>query len=120
MAQHVQILGLLHIINGAFTLLVGGCAMIFLFFGAFAIAIDGDGAGAVIFTIGTIIVGTVIVVTSLPGIVGGLGVLGHRGWARILLLVVGAISLLSFPFGTALGIYTFWVLLNNETEALFS
>lgn len=120
MTQHVQILGILHIINGAFTLLVGGCAMIFLFFGAFAVAIDGDGGGALAFTLITIFVGAVIVLTSLPGIIGGIGVLGYRRWARIVLLIVGAISLFSFPLGTALGIYTFWVLLNDQTEALFS
>jgi hypothetical protein len=29
------------------------------------------------------------------------------------------LHILSFPFGTALGVYTLWVLLNAETEAMF-
>lgn len=39
------------------------------------------------------------------------GLFERRPWARILALVLGFLSLLSFPFGTALGIYTLWVLL---------
>jgi hypothetical protein len=120
MAQHVQILGILHIINGVFTLVVGGCAMVFLFFGSFAIAADGNGGEALLFFLFVLVVGGLIVLAALPGVIGGFGALSYQRWARILLLIVGAISLLSFPFGTALGIYTFWVLLNNETEALFS
>lgn len=39
------------------------------------------------------------------------GLLERRPWARILALVLGFLALLRFPFGTALGIYTLWVLL---------
>lgn len=39
------------------------------------------------------------------------GLLKVRPWARVLALVLGFISLLHPPFGTALGIYTLWVLL---------
>ena len=35
----------------------------------------------------------------------------RRPWARILALILGFLALISFPFGTALGIYTLWVLL---------
>lgn len=44
-------------------------------------------------------------------IVTAWGLFEHRPWARILALVLGFLALLSFPFGTALGIYTLWVLL---------
>ena len=39
------------------------------------------------------------------------GLFERRSWARILALVLGFLALLHFPFGTALGIYTLWVLL---------
>ncbi|HUJ31929.1 MAG TPA: zinc ribbon domain-containing protein [Candidatus Acidoferrum sp.] len=39
------------------------------------------------------------------------GLFDRRPWARILVLVLGFLALLRFPFGTALGIYTLWVLL---------
>lgn len=44
-------------------------------------------------------------------IVTAWGLFERRSWARILALVLGFLALLRFPFGTALGIYTLWVLL---------
>ena len=45
------------------------------------------------------------------------GLLKLRPWARTLALVLGFISLLHPPFGTALGIYTLWVLLPATAAA---
>jgi zinc-ribbon domain len=39
------------------------------------------------------------------------GLFERRPWARILAIILGFLALLRFPFGTALGIYTLWVLL---------
>jgi hypothetical protein len=38
---------------------------------------------------------------------------------RLAVLWLGALNLFVLPFGTALGIYAFWVLLHNETRAAF-
>ena len=43
-----------------------------------------------------------------------------QSWARIGGLILSALNLLNFPFGTALGFYGLWVLLNKETEAAFT
>ncbi|HEV3510903.1 MAG TPA: zinc ribbon domain-containing protein [Candidatus Sulfotelmatobacter sp.] len=51
------------------------------------------------------------------GFIAGWGLLQHEKWARILALVLGFISLFTnIPFGTALGVYTMWVLLSSESE----
>ena len=48
---------------------------------------------------------------SLPGIVGGIALFKRQRWARMLLLVLGFLNLVSFPpIGTALGVYTIWLL----------
>ena len=120
MAQHVQNLAIMHIVYGAFNLVVGACVMLVFFFTSFVIASNGDGGTAVIFALYALFIGAMILVTALPGIIGGIGLLRHHRWARILILIVGALSLMSFPVGAALGVYTFWALLNKETEALFS
>jgi len=39
----------------------------------------------------------------------------HKSWARPLGLAVGFLALLRFPLGTALGIYTIWVLLPESS-----
>lgn len=53
---------------------------------------------------------------SALGCVAGWGLLTWRPWGRMLAIVLGVINLLSLPFGTALGIYTLWVLLSSDSE----
>ena len=51
------------------------------------------------------------------GFIAGWGLLQHEKWARILALVLAFISLFTnIPFGTALGVYTMWVLLSADSE----
>ena len=45
------------------------------------------------------------------------GLFERESWARVLGLVMGFLALLRFPLGTALGIYTLWVLLPEESGA---
>jgi len=57
---------------------------------------------------------------SIPGIVGGIGLLKRLSWARILVLVISVLHLFRIPIGTALGIYSIWVLTNEETKELLA
>lgn len=50
------------------------------------------------------------------GLLTGWGLLERQPWARTLAIVLGFISLIEPPFGTALGIYTLWVLLPAQSE----
>ena len=43
------------------------------------------------------------------------GLFERQPWARALGLVLGILALLRFPFGTALGIYTLWVLAPEQS-----
>jgi hypothetical protein len=58
---------------------------------------------------------------SIPvvNIITGIGLLKYREWARVLALVLAAFMLIGFPFGTAIGIYAFWVLLSNDGSASY-
>ena len=58
----------------------------------------------------------VLLGTAVLGIVTGWGLLERRPWARMLAIVIGCIFLVDMPFGTALGIYTLWVLLPAASE----
>jgi hypothetical protein len=53
-------------------------------------------------------------------LLGGIGLMFHKNWARILILIIASMDLINVPFGTAVAIYTFWVLLQAETTALFT
>ena len=83
---------------------------------------DAEGAAIALPIIG--LTGTMLVVflvlTSLPGLIAGIGLLKSRSWARILGIVVAILNLIHIPIGTAVGIYALWVLLNRETEQLFA
>ncbi|HUA57191.1 MAG TPA: zinc-ribbon domain-containing protein [Verrucomicrobiae bacterium] len=56
------------------------------------------------------------VIMGFAGIAAGWGLLERQLWARPLALILGIISLLHFPLGTVLGIYTLWVLMPNQSE----
>jgi Na+-driven multidrug efflux pump len=53
------------------------------------------------------------------GLVGGIGLLSLQSWARYLIIVVAALGLLNIPIGTLKGVYTLWVLMQDETIKLF-
>jgi heme/copper-type cytochrome/quinol oxidase subunit 3 len=69
-----------------------------------------------------IIVGiaTLMLIVSAAGIIGAVGILKKREWARITLLAISFLNLLRVPLGTILGIYTIYVLMNAETIRLFT
>jgi len=55
-------------------------------------------------------------VKGILGVIAGWGLLDRQSWARLLAIVIAFLSLLHFPFGTAIGIYTLWVLLPGASE----
>lgn len=67
-----------------------------------------------------IVVGGLMFVVSVVGIIAAAGVLKRKEWARILMLVISFFNLLRIPIGTMLGVYTLWVLMNDETIKLFN
>jgi hypothetical protein len=80
--------------------------------------VSGDPTGMSVMTILATVVAGFITLTSLPAIVGGIGLLKRRPWARILMLVVGVLELPNIPLGTALGVYTLWVMIHDETRRI--
>ena len=124
--DHVRILGVLYIICGALGLLVA--LLVVVIFGLGALGIVGAAAHEdpeaiiaipIIGAVGALIVGFISVISAC-NIAAGFGVMNYRPWARILTIVLSAMNLPSVPLGTALGIYGLWVLLNKETEPLFT
>jgi hypothetical protein len=62
-------------------------------------------------------VGCVMLVGAIACFVAAWGLMERLPWARLYTIVVGAISLVEMPFGTALGVYSLWVLLPETSEA---
>lgn len=57
---------------------------------------------------------------SVLGMVGGIGLLAYKPWARYILIIVSALDCLAMPFGTIYGVYALWVLLKEDTVKLFN
>jgi len=97
--------------------------MIFVFGGAAGIVgASGDPEAAIAVPIigltGTALV-IFLLMTSLPGVIVGIGLLRLRPWSRIAGIVISMISLIMIPFGTVVGVYGLWVLFSKDTERLF-
>jgi hypothetical protein len=116
--EHVRLLAMLWMAYSALNV-IGGVVMIVVantIFGRFT-HVAGVPAEITIWLRPLIVaIGSMILVKSAAGFLAGWGLLQREPWARILALVVGFISLLNIPLGTALGIYTMWVLLPAQSD----
>ncbi len=117
MEKHAQLIGLLWIIYGALSLL-GGAILVFILLAVSYIPDIGDVAPQILRIIG-LAVGSIFFFIGIPKIIGGVGVIQHQEWGRILVLILSFFALLNFPLGTALGIYSLIFLLKPEMVALF-
>lgn len=117
MEKHINIVAALQISLSIFNLLIA-----FLIFTVLKL-VDGlvdDVNGATILSVITDILAVVFTVISIPGILTGMNLYKRKEWARVLTLVLSVIEILSFPFGTAIGIYSIWAMTQPETVAAFS
>lgn len=62
------------------------------------------------------VVAIFILAKAACGFIAGWGLMQRESWARVIALVLGFISLFNIPFGTAVGVYTLWVLLPAQSQ----
>jgi hypothetical protein len=104
MQTHVKVLAILHIVFGALGVLGG--ILVFAVMGGVASMVhfdrDPDAAAAIplLGGIGAIVM-VFLFLASIPGIVGGVGLLSYRPWARILIIVLSVLELIRRFLGTA-------------------
>ena len=117
MEKHVNLIGILWIALGVLTFF-GGFITFFILFGVSFIPDIGCEAPVILRTVG-IGVAIFLLILSIPKIIAGIGLMKKKEWGRILTLIVAFLSILSFPLGTALAIYSFVILVKEETIQLF-
>jgi hypothetical protein len=124
MQRHLNVLGFLYLIWGGLSLLVG-LIMLMLAFGAGTLvryAAAGRPGADLAAELTAATFGVLAVVAVLWGVVhaaNGAALRRRRPWSRPLGLALSVLNLTILPFGTALGVYGLWVLLNNEVRGLF-
>jgi hypothetical protein len=126
MRDHVKILGILNIVWSSIGILAG--LVVLLVFGGLAgvMGLAGaqeNGRDALVVAPFMVMIGlgilTLISVLSLPALIGGIGLLKYKSWARTLMIVISIFHLISVPFGTALGVYGIWVLFHEDAKRVF-
>jgi hypothetical protein len=118
MKKHVTLVAALQIGFSSLSLL-GSVILFFVFAFAGSFVEDVDVANTVLAFVGTILP-AILMCVALAGLIGGIGLLSYQKWARVLVMVVAALGCLSFPLGTLKGVYSIWVLMQDETVKLFS
>jgi hypothetical protein len=122
--RHADLLGVLYLAWGAIFTLVG-LAGLALTAGAVAIARSAgaaEGGSDLAAGLTAITFGGIAALALLWGVLHlwlGAALRRYRPWARLIGLGFAFINLVLFPFGTALGAYACWVLLNEEGRALY-
>ncbi|HEX8459100.1 MAG TPA: hypothetical protein VF656_17535 [Pyrinomonadaceae bacterium] len=117
MQQHITILGWLYVVLGVLGLLAG--VFVLLVLGGAGL-ISGDAQAAALMSGIGLFIAVIVGVLSVPGIIAGWGLLKRKSWSRLLAIIIGALNILNFPIGTALGIYTIWALTQDESQRLLS
>ncbi len=121
MESHKRILGILYIISGAFQMiLVFGLSMFITTILAFATHELEPGQAAIFEFIASIfqfLPAVIVIFFSIPAIIAGIGLLYKQSWAMMLALILGCFKLFSFPIGTALGVYTIWVYVEQNKQS---
>ena len=117
MKKHVTIVGALQI--GFSSLwLIASIALYFIF--NFARGQVGDDETAItVLNFMAIALPMFLGMISVLGLVAGIGLLSYKGWARIMTIIVSALGCFNIPIGTLVGVYTIWVLMQDDTVKLF-
>lgn len=116
MKQHVTVVAALQIGFGVLKVFIAAVVFVIMMAGGF---ISGDAEALAIITVVGLAIASFLVLTAVPGIVGGYGLLKGKNWARVLVIFLAVLDLIDFPIGTTIGAYTLWVLLNKDSVELF-
>lgn len=120
MNAHVKLLGLLQIAWGTIGLLLG-LSTLMLAVGAVAIGMTSVGreipAGVTAVAFG--VFAAALLAAGAGNAWAGTAIHRRLAPGRLAALGLAVPNLFVLPFGTALGIYTFWVLLHDESRRMF-
>jgi len=120
MRSHIRLLGVLQLTWGAIGLVLGAATLL-LAIGALAIGLfnSGDrvGAGVTALTFG--VFAAALLIGGAANAWAGRSLRRQEPAGRSAVMWLALPNLFLLPFGTALGIYAWWVLLHNESRTLF-
>lgn len=120
-ADHNKVIGIMHLIYGGFFALIS--VLMLVVFGAILIPLldqmpkDPNAPPMEFFWAIFAFVTVFYVLMSIPALLAGYAMLKKKSWARIAGIVSSVIACMSFPFGTALAVYSFWYFFGEAGKA---
>jgi hypothetical protein len=117
MKKHVTVVGALQI--GFSTLFLIGAMVLYFVFNFAKGFVGNDEVATMVLGFLSYILPVFIGVIAALGLVGGIGLLSFQPWARVLVIIIAALGCLNIPIGTLVGVYSIWVLMQDETIKLF-
>lgn len=120
MKSHVHLLSILQFVWGAIGLLLGVSTLL-LALGAVAIGVSAssDGLAAGITAAAFAICAAALIAGGAANAWAGGALRRQLPTARLAVMTFAVLNLFVLPFGTALAIYAYWVLLHNEARMMF-
>lgn len=121
MATHLTVISVLNFITAGL-LVLGGLFVMFVFSVGAAGATEGERNGApdwiseVVGAMGFMLL-VIMIGLALVFLFAGIKTVQRRRSGKVLSLVAAVLHLFNFPFGTAIGIYSFVILMNAKTES---
>ncbi len=124
MVRHADLLGILYLVWGALSLVVGVSVLILAAGAAAIIASNNEpahpaGLAARVTAVTFFLLAACAIAWGGVHAWSGYAIRRHRAWARLVGLALAVLNLLFIPFGTALGAYAMWVLLTEQGRRLF-
>ena len=124
MTTHVDFVGILFIVWGLLTTLVGVSTLALGGSAVALIASTSRGGGSQVAAGLTAAIFAALAIIAIAWgaahVIVGVPLRKRKPWARLAALLLGSVDLLLLPYGTALGVYALWVLLHEEGKALFT
>jgi hypothetical protein len=110
---HKRVLGIIYVVTAAITLIIALAIRAVLAL-VFDFAFEDADPEALrvkdfVMAITSFVPALIIIFSSIPTAIAGIGLLLKQAWASTFALIIGILKLISFPIGTAIGIYAIWL-----------
>jgi hypothetical protein len=117
MKKHVTIVGVIHIAFGVLGLI--GALTVFFALNFARGFVSNDEIPTMVLSVLSLSIPLLIGFMSTLGLIGGIGLMAYKNWGRYLVIIVAALGCINIPIGTLKGVYSLWVLLQDDTIKLF-
>jgi len=120
--EHNKYVGLSHVVYGVIHILLTGVATLFVgvMFSRMRFPNVPDRGSPMPMMMTFMGIALVInLLMSVPSFIAAYAFLKQKSWAKVMGIIAAVFAVMRFPFGTAVGAYTFWFLFSEPGKILY-